>query len=432
MTDLAHQLIRRYFGTARGELIVGSLPVARLCEQYGTPLYLYASEVLDRKIALLRGALPDDFRVCYSVKANPNPTLLAHFVRAGCGLEVASAGELLLALRAGCAAGDILFAGPGKTLAELELALSRGVGEIHAESLLEVQRLGAIARRLGVRAQVALRVNPSADAAGGAMQMGGRAAPFGIDEERLEPALSAALADPGIDCAGIHVFSGTQILDSNLLLAQHRTALAIARRVAARIGRPLRTVDLGGGLGIPYFAGECELDMAALRDGLAKLMAGLSGEGWAAGTRFVLEPGRYLVGEAGIYVARVTDIKVSRGRTFLVLDGGMHHHLAAAGHLGQVVKRHFPLALLTKLDRPPEERVDVAGPLCTPLDCLARDAPLPRAEVGDLLGIFQSGAYALSASPLGFLTRPAPPELLVEGGTARIIRPRGPLGRAEA
>jgi diaminopimelate decarboxylase len=184
-------------------------------------------------------------------------------------------------------------------------------------------------------------------------------------------------------------------------------------------------VDFGGGLGIPYFASDRELDIEGLRDDLAKLMAEYGREPWLAGTRYILEPGRYVVGEAGVYVARINDIKVSRGRKYLILDGGMNHHLAASGNLGQVIKRNFPIAILNKLDRPSAEAVDVVGPLCTPLDTLAKDLEVPAAQVGDLVGILQSGAYARTASPLGFLGHPSPPEVWVEEGRCSLVRPRG-------
>jgi diaminopimelate decarboxylase len=141
-------------------------------------------------------------------------------------------------------------------------------------------------------------------------------------------------------------------------------------------------------------------------------------------TRFMIEPGRFLVGEAGLYVARVNDIKTSRGKKYLILDGGMNHHLAASGNLGQVIKRNFPIAILNRFDLPPAETVDVVGPLCTPLDTLGRSVSLPVAQVGDLIGVFQSGAYARTSSPLGFLSHPTPPEVLVKHKSDLLIRSR--------
>jgi diaminopimelate decarboxylase len=281
-----------------------------------------------------------------------------------------------------------------------------------------------VAHRLGVRARAGLRVNPGAEVQGGAMRMGGKPAPFGVDEESLDEVTDTLLADPAVEFRGLHIFSGTQILDATVLVNQYRRGLEIARRLAARLGRPLATLDFGGGLGVPYFATESPLDMHKLREQLQALMAEIEGDRRLAGTRFLVEPGRYLVAEAGVYVARVNDIKVSRGKTFYILDGGMNHHLAASGNLGQVIKRNFPLAVVNRLGEPTSQSVDVVGPLCTPLDTLARDASLAPAEVGDLVGIFQSGAYGLSASPLGFLSHPTPAEVLVADGVGTLIRPR--------
>jgi len=422
---LLSHLLAEYFPGSAAELRVGDLSVHSMAASYGTPLFLYDRGVLEKKWARLRGALPLAFCISYSVKANPNRALLEFFLEKGAGLEVASAGEFLQALAAGCSPDRALFAGPGKTEAELELVLSRGIGEIHVESLLEAARVIAISRRLGVRARVAVRVNPAGEAQGGAMRMGGKPAPFGVDEESLDEVLQPLLEAPSVELCGLHLFTGTQILDHEVLIRQYRYGVGIARRVVARIGRPLAVLDFGGGLGIPYFSSEKELDMNRLREGLAELFSEIERDAQFAGTRFVVEPGRYLVGEAGVYVMRVNDIKVSRSKKFLICDGGMHHHLAASGNLGQTIKRNYPVAILNKLDGQPEETVDVVGPLCTPLDVLARGANLPRAEVGDLIGVFQSGAYARSASPLNFLSHPTPPEVLVDAGHHRLIRRRG-------
>jgi diaminopimelate decarboxylase len=408
-----------------GELLIGSLTVPSLASRHGTPFFIYDRNVVEQKYAALRAALPTRFTISYSVKANPNPAFLRFFLEKGCGLEIASAGEFYQARNAQCAANDILFAGPGKTEAELELAISQGIGEIHAESELEIERISALSKKFKVRTPVAVRVNPNEDGQGGAMLMGGKSAPFGVDEEQLEPLLHRIVEDPYLDFHGIHLFVGTQILDYQLLLAQYRKALQIGRRAAAVTGLPLRTLDFGGGWGIPYFPGDAELVLSLLSEGLHELVAEIEREDCFTETDFVVEPGRFLVGESGVYVARINDIKISRGKKYLILDGGMNHHLAASGNLGQVIKRNFPIVILNKLDIPATETVDVVGPLCTPLDTLGRSLQLPPAEVGDLIGILQSGAYARTASPLGFLSHPTPPEVWVEGGQDFLIRVRG-------
>ena len=423
--DLADALIAEHFGQAGGELLVGGVPVGAIAAEHGTPLFVYDAGVFQTKLERLRAAVPPEVDIAFSVKANPNPAVLRYFLAQGCGLEIASGGELTLALHAGAPPARLLFAGPGKTDAELELALRAGVGEIHVESVQEADRLATIGARLGVRAPAAVRVNPTAEAQGGAMRMGGRPAPFGVDEEILDDVVDRLVACPDVDFRGLHLFTGTQILDASVLAAHHAKGLALARRTAERLGRPLATLDFGGGLGVPYVAGEVALDPVKLREGLAAVFADVAGDARLAGTRFVVEPGRYLVAEAGVYVARVTDVKVSREKRFVILDGGMNHHLAASGNLGQVIKRNFPIRALGKLAQPPQGPADVVGPLCTPLDTLARDAQLPALAPGDLVGIFQSGAYGLTASPLLFLGHPTPPEVLVEAGRTRLIRRRG-------
>ncbi|WP_404783279.1 type III PLP-dependent enzyme [Altericista sp. CCNU0014] len=423
--ERVQRLIAEYFNGSDRHLRFGGVAIADLADQYGTPFYAYDRQVLEQTWSRLRCALPPEFTVYYSVKANPNQRILQFFLSKGCGLEIASVGEFDRALRAGCAPARILFAGPGKTEAELERVLEQNIGAVHIESFREMDRISAIARRLGRSARIALRVNPTEEAQGGAMRMGGKPLPFGIDEECLEAALDRAISDPFLSVRGIHLFIGTQILDPAILLAQYRKGIAIAQRAADRLQAPLQTVDFGGGLGIPYFPGEQSLNLEAFRQGLVELMADVRSDPRLTGTQFMVEPGRYLVGEAGIYVVRVNDIKYSRGKKFIIVDGGLHHHLTASGNLGQVIKRNYPVAILNKLNAEARESADIVGPLCTPLDALARNVMLPPAEVGDWVGVFQSGAYARSASPLGFLSHPAPPEIWVEAGKSTLLCPRG-------
>lgn len=419
-------LIDQYFGSSNGVLQIQGLSITEIANTYGTPFFVYDAQVIEQQLAQLRQALPARFAVSYSVKANPNPVVMKLFLSHGCGLEIASLGEYERAIAAGCPTEKILFAGPGKTETELSAVLSQGIGEIHAESLTELKRISHISRQLGKPANVAVRVNPTSEAQGGAMQMGGKPAPFGLDEECLDEALDVIAADPYLNFRGIHLFVGTQVLSSEVLLAQYRKGLEIARHAARHLGMPLATLDFGGGLGIPYFANEQPLDLESLGTGLQLLMSEIEDEPYLRNTQFLVEPGRFLVGTCGLYVARVNDIKVSRGKTFAILDGGMHHHLAASGNLGQVIKRNYPVAVLNKLNHEPKEDIEVVGPLCTPLDTLARNVRLPALKIGDLVGLFLSGAYARTASPLGFLSHPTPPEVWIEHGQAIVISERRP------
>ena len=421
----APTLIAAYFTSAGRELAVGGIPVSRIAAEFGTPLFLYDHAILERKLSLLRDALPAEFEIFYSVKANPNQDILRSFLELGCGLEIASAGEFEQARAAGCPPGKIVFAGPGKSEPELAHVLAADIGEIHAESVLELRRIAAIAEVLQVRARVAIRVNPTAEAEGGAMRMGGKPAPFGVDEESLPEAMDTLLAAANLAFAGLHLFTGTQILDSAVLLDQYKHGLKLARKVSSRVARPIQSLDFGGGLGIPYFAGDQPLDLSLVKAGLQELWREVRRDPAFQGTRFLIEPGRFLVGEAGVYLMRVNDIKESRGKKYLICDGGMHHHLAASGNLGQTIKRNYPLANVSRLDSSPQEVVEVVGPLCTPLDVLGRSVKLPHTEVGDLIAVFQSGAYARAASPLGFLSHPSPAEVCVRDGRALLTRRRG-------
>lgn len=424
-TDLVADLVTRHFDSANGELLVSGVPIGELAKQYGTPLFVYDQQMLERQWRLLRDTYPEPFSLHYSVKANPNQAILKFFLARGVGLEIASVGELHQALAAGCNPANILFAGPGKTVAELAAALDAGIGEIHVESLTEARRLAQLAEKNQRKVKISLRVNPAAEVEGGGMRMGAKPVAFGLDEDQLDSLLDQLQDQRWLDVVGLHLYVGTQILDHDTLLRQYRAALDIARRISARVGKPLETIDFGGGLGVPYFTHEHRLDTAALRLGLEQFVKEVAADPAIGSARLIVEPGRFLVAESGIYVAEIVDIKTSRGKKFAITNGGMHHHLAASGNLGQTIKRNFPVALVNKLDETATEEVEVVGPLCTPLDVLARSIKLPPAEIGDLVGVFQSGAYARAASPLGFLSHPSPPEVLVDQGCHRLIRRRG-------
>lgn len=422
---LADRLIAASFGERDGELLIGGMPVTALAEEFGTPLYVYDEAVMRGQLAELRTALGPDVDVYYSVKANPNPEIISIFTREGAGLEVASGAEYVRARRAGGSAERILFAGPGKSTAELEHVIAQGIGEIHLESLEEIGRVTEIARRFGQRVPVSIRINPIASAQGGAMRMGGKPAQFGFDEERLGDVVAAIDRHEALELRGIHLFAGTQILDADLLITQWTHAIDLARRTAKLISRPLDTVDLGGGLGVPYFPNESPLDLTDIQAKAPQLFATALQDPLLSGTRFILEPGRFLSGPGGVYLGTVNAVKTSREATFVITDAGMHHHLAASGNLGQVIKRDYPIVLASGLDRPTTGQVSVVGPLCTPLDTLGRKVAMGEVKSGDLVAVLQSGAYGLSASPSGFLSQPMPAEVLVGNGRARLIRPAG-------
>ena len=424
--DLAAALIAENFSRdAGGVLRVGGLSVIDLTKEFGTPLFVYDAGTMRRTYRALCAAVAGFAEVDFSVKANPNPAVIRVFHEEGAGAEIASGAEFDAARAAGVPPERILFAGPGKGAADLDRVIAGGIGEIHLENREEMVRVAAAAERHGATVRVALRINPGAAAQGGAMRMGGKPSPFGFDEEAMDAAIDAVEAQAALRLVGLHLFAGTQGLKAETLLGQWAYGLGLAARIARRTGRPLETIDLGGGLGIPYFSGDAALDLGALRAGLPDLIATLRADPGLASARVVLEPGRYLAGPAGLYVARVLAVKESRGSRFVITDGGMHHHLAASGNLGQVVKRDFPLAAVVDGGAAARAATAVVGPLCTPLDMLARAAPLPPLAEGDLVAVLQSGAYGLTASPTGFLSHPLPAEVLVEDGRATAIRHRG-------
>jgi diaminopimelate decarboxylase len=398
------------FDTSRNELQVGGLPLSLLAERVGqTPFYAYDRALIAARIHAVRQVLPPGVRLHYAVKANPMPALVGWVRPLVDGMDVASAGELKLALDAGADAQAIGFAGPGKRAAELRQAVAAGV-LLHVESARELRVLADAAQALGRPARVALRINPDFELRGAGMHMGGGPKPFGIDAEQV-PALLRGLAHDGLAFEGFHVYPGSQNLRCEVIAQSLRRSLDLVLRLAHDAPAPVRHVNLGGGWGIPYFPGERALDLAPVADALAQVQTDLARAQPAA--RLVLELGRYLVGEAGIYVARVIDRKVSRGQVFLVTDGGMHQHLAASGNFGQVIRRNYPVVIGNRLQSPEREAACVVGPLCTPLDVLADRMERAVAQPGDLVVVFQSRAYGATASPQAFLGHPPCPEVLV-------------------
>lgn len=398
------------FPVRAGELLVGAIPLTRLAARVGrTPFYAYDRRLLEQRVAQLRSALPPSVKLHYAMKANPMPALVGHMARLVDGIDVASAGELHVALNAGAAAQEISFAGPGKRDEELRQAVAAGI-LVNVESFREVPVLARAADTLGVPARVAVRVNPDFELKSSGMKMGGGPKPFGVDAEQV-PALLRAIADTGLAFEGFHLFAGSQNLKAEAIVEAQQKSFALALRLAEHAPAPVRTLNLGGGFGIPYFPGEQRLNLAPIGEALGAIVTEAART--LPDTRIVLELGRYLVGEAGVYVCRITDIKVSRGHTYLVTDGGLHHHLSASGNFGQVLRKNYPVAIGNRMAAPGGEAVSVVGPLCTPLDLIADRMALPAAEPGDLVVVFQSGAYGASASPQAFLGHPAVSEVLV-------------------
>jgi len=396
------------FARQTGDLLIGGRTADAWIEEAGdTPLFVYDMGVIEARIARLRAAMPESLDVHYAVKANPFALLLSAIAPLVDGLDIASAGELAR-VDGLMPAARISFAGPGKRDDELAAAIGAGV-TINLESEGEATRALAAAERLGVTPRLAVRVNPDVELRGSGMRMGGRPSPFGVDAERAA-ALVRRLIEAGADWRGFHIFAGSQALDAQALIDTQAATLALSGRLADEAGATPPLVNLGGGFGVPYFAGDAPLDVeavgAALGDALASRPASL------ADSRFAIELGRWLVAEAGVYLTRVIDRKRSQSETFLVVDGGLHHQLAASGNFGTVVRRNYPIALAHRMGEAAAEEVSVVGCLCTPLDRLGDHVGLPHAEPGDVIAIFLAGAYGASASPAGFLSHPPAKEIL--------------------
>jgi diaminopimelate decarboxylase len=398
------------FATIDGELAIAGQTASRLADAASdTPLFVYSAEAIRHKLASLRAAMPARLRIHYAIKANSYRPILELMRDLVDGFDIASGGELCMALEAGQDPRVVSFAGPGKRDAELELAIRHGV-TLNLESEGEARRALVAAERLGVVPRLAIRVNPEFELRGSGMKMGGGAKPFGIDQDRV-PALARAILAAGAEWRGLHIFTGSQALDAGAIAETQGNVLDLAARLADQIGAPLPHLNMGGGLGIPYFHGDRPVDVeavgAALEERLQQLPPVL------AETELAIELGRYLVGEAGVYLTRIVDRKESHGQTYLVTDGGLHHQLAASGNFGTVVRRNYPAAIANRFDSEPAEEVNVVGCLCTPLDRLADQAFLPRADVGDLVAMFCAGAYGASASPSAFLGQGPAREMLV-------------------
>ncbi len=398
------------YAACGGDLSVGGKSLPSLIETEGdTPLFVYSRAMLTARMAALRAAMPLRLAIHYAMKANPYPPLLAFMRPLVDGFDVASGGEVELALAAGVDPSRISFAGPGKRDRELAAAITRGV-TINLESEGEADRVLAIAAQANVIPRLAVRVNPRFDLKGSGMKMGGGARQFGVDADRV-PALVQRIIKSGADWRGFHIYAGSQALSADAIIAMQAETIALTAQLAEAIGAAPRHVNLGGGFGIPYFSGDVSIDIIAVGKALQAEFDALPPI--IAQAEFCIELGRYLVGEAGVYLTRILDRKVSHGETFLVTDGGLHHMLAASGNFGTVIRRNYPVTIASRFGAEPQEVVNIVGCLCTPLDLLSHAAYLPAADVGDIVAIFCAGAYGASASPAQFLGQGSAQEILV-------------------
>ncbi len=391
-------------------LQIGSIALTRLAQRVGaTPFYAYDRQKITERIALLRRHLPTEILLYYAMKANPMPAVVQHLAGLVDGMDVASVGEMRVALDTILSPDKISFAGPGKKEHELRSAIAAGV-VLNAESVQEMELIAQLGEQLGIVPEVAIRVNPDFELKASGMKMGGGPKPFGIDAERV-PEVLMWLSALGLNFAGFHIFSGSQNLNAAAICEAHTKIFQLGIRLAEHAPSPVRLLNIGGGFGVPYFPGERALNLSAIGENLRYLMLEVKQQ--LPEIRIAIELGRYMVAEAGIYVCRVLERKHSRGQVFLVTDGGLHHHLAASGNFGQVIRKNYPVIIGNKVQGTEKEIVSVVGSLCTPLDILAEQMQMAKATSGDLVVVLQSGAYGLTASPTAFLNHPMPVEVLV-------------------
>jgi diaminopimelate decarboxylase len=391
-------------------LNIGGTSLTALAEKIGhTPFYAYDHKVIDAQVAKARQSLPSELHLHYAIKANPMPQVVKHLAAMTDGLDVASAAELEVALTTGIDPSMISFAGPGKSSADLTAAARAGV-IINMESEGEMERIAIIGQGMDTRPRVSIRVNPDFELKTSGMKMAGGPKPFGVDAERV-PEMLEKLRSLPLDFMGFHIFCGSQNLRPEALIEAQTNTFELAFRLAESAPVPVRWLNIGGGLGVPYFPGEKRLDLTQISENLTKLMA--RAKSILPDAEIVMELGRYLVAEAGIYVCEIVDKKISRGETFLIANGGLHHHLAVSGNFGQVIRKNYPVCIGNRVTANEYEIVNVVGPLCTPLDILANKMKLPVSNVGDLVVIFQSGAYGFTASPHLFLSQPQAVEIFL-------------------
>ncbi|SEH72161.1 diaminopimelate decarboxylase [Rheinheimera pacifica] len=404
-----HELMSQ-FSCQGDELLLGGFSLNAISTMLGkTVFYAYDRQIINQQIQRFRAAIPGRIKLHYAVKANPYWPVVQHMRPLVDGFDVASQKEMLLALQSGMPVADISFAGPGKTDTELAAAITAGV-TLNVESASELQRICQLGKQHKVTPQVALRVNPAFELKASGMKMAGGAKPFGIDEEQVFELLTQIAAMP-VKLRGFHIFCGSQNLKTEALTEAHQLTFDLAAKLVAACPYRPDLINLGGGFGIPYFPGEKRLDLQPIGLSLKHLLQQY--EHALAGIELVIELGRYLVAEAGVYACQVVDKKVSRGTTYLVCNGGLHHHLANSGNFGQVIRKNYPVAIGNKMQQAAAEPVTVVGPLCTPLDILADKVSLPQADIGDWVVVYQSGAYGPTASPQDFLGHAAVAEILL-------------------
>ncbi len=403
---------------------MGGVAITTIVGKHGTPMYVYDGDMLCSRYDALTSAFPS-FEIFYSMKANPSLALVGLLRQIGAGSEIASGGELFLAKELGHDPLDIVFAGPGKTDRELEDAIISGIYAINVESLRELERVGRIAKLIGIPARVALRINTTvglSKSGGGSAgplheRMAGGPSKFGIDEEKLD-ALTEHWDKRAVEIVGIHVYTASQILDADEIVENARRTVAVAEHVEGIIGEPLVAIDFGAGFGVPHYEEEVPLDLPALGASVEDVFKPFSER---KNMRLLLELGRYLVSECGVFVTRVIELKESRGERFVITDGGINQFVRPV-----LMKVKHEARVISRLCTATPTVAKLSGPLCTPIDITSEQIQVPEdIALDDLVGIFNAGAYGFSMSPQLFLSHPSPVEVLVLDGEIIETRRRG-------
>ena len=387
----------------------------QIVQEYGTPSYVYFLDQVKDRVEKLSQAFGNRFKLSYAVKSNPNTQLLAWMRDHVHGLDISSGGELDRSLKSGWPADRISFTGPGKRPAELEAVITNQVGELIVESLREAQTASQIATRLGASQKILIRIAPQKMPRGFGVNMAGKPSQFGVDEEEIDVTLNQIKQLPNLELVGFHIYSGTQCLKPDSIAENYEIFIEIFRRVCETHGIQPRKLVFGAGIGIPYYENDQPVDLGPIASRINPQLDSLKAEPRFADTELVLELGRYLVGEAGIYLTSVIAKKHSRGTTICICDGGMNHHLGACGHFGSVIHRNYRMFKVTESNpNAAIESFELVGPLCTTIDTLGHGVKMTGLEVGDVIAIHCSGAYGLSASPIHFISHDLPKEIVIE------------------
>lgn len=405
-------------------IIIDDNKIINIAKEYATPFYLYSREAMSANSLSLKAAIYPGAKLCYAMKANPLMGIIECFREDGLGIEVASAGEMRVALEAGYKGEDIIFTSPGKTEYEIEYALNNGIKIINIESLAEAELINRIAGEKNVTASIGIRVNPSVCYSNAKIKMSGVSSQFGIEEDLLNSTFFENINSlDNISIKGIQVYMGTQMLNFEDIVKNTEYAIELAIRLSDKNGFELKYLNCGGGFGVKYFKNEAELDIESLKKGMAEIQGRFADR--LSDTEIIFESGRFLMATAGLMVTRVLYLKESKGQKYLVCDGGSNIHSSAA-FLGRFVRNNFPLYLLRGEGELTE--TTVCGPLCTALDVIGQKVMIPKdVTIGDLVVIEQSGAYGYTYSPNRFLSHEAPMELLLDGDDVRILRDRGSI-----